>query len=468
MKKSQLATLELQVLRTIRKFAMIESGEHVLIAGSGGADSTALLLCLHDLAPLLNLKLTVAHLNHRIRGAEADEDEEFVRRWSADLGYYFLSESADVKALAAASKQNLEEAAREARYEFLRRAAARAGADKIATGHNLNDQAETILLRLLRGSGPAGLEGIRPVIDRRLIRPLLECSRDQILKFLSERKATYREDSTNSDLRYQRNRIRHELLPYLEKHFNPRLVTTLAREAAVMSAAWDFLEQQAHLEFEALRIAVGDGIALPTHDLMKLHPAVRGQVVRHALRELLGSLRGIEAVHIENVLRLCESKRSGRRVELPGCVLAQRNLGRLELQKGSGPAGVRFRYELAWPGSCYVPEAALEFVASLQEASDSPVRPSENTLHCAVLNPDAIPATLTIRSRLPGDRYGGQGHRKVKKMFLAARIPLPARAALPIVAAGEAVIWVPGFRPAKTFRAQPASGRSVLIEVKPK
>jgi tRNA(Ile)-lysidine synthase len=468
MNKSRLATLELQVLRTVRKFAMLEAGEHVLVAASGGADSTALLLCLHDLVPRLSLKLTVAHLNHCIRGAEADEDEEFVRRWSADLGYPFLSESADVKALAAASRQNLEEAAREARYDFLKRAAVRAGADKIATGHNLNDQAETILLRLLRGSGPAGLEGIRPVMDGRLIRPLLECSRHQILQFLSERKVTYREDSTNSDLRYQRNRVRHELVPYLEKHFNPRLVATLAREAGVVRAAWDFLEEQARLEFEDLRIPMRDGIALPTQGLMKLHPAVRGQVVRHALRELLGSLRGIEAVHIEDVLRLCESRRSGRRTELPGCVLAQRNLELLELQKGSGQARVSFRYELAWPGSCYVPEAGLEFVASLQEASDSPGRPSKTSLQCAYLNPDAIPATLTIRSRLPGDRYGGQGHRKVKKMLLAARIPLPARAALPLVAAGEAVIWAPGFRPAKTFRAQPASGRSVLIEVKPK
>jgi len=468
MRKPRLAALELQVLRTIRKFAMLEAGEHVLVAASGGADSMALLLCLRDLAPRLDLKLTVAHLNHRIRGTEADEDEEFVRRWSAELGYAFLSESTDVKALAAASRKNLEETAREARYDFLRRAAARTGADKIATGHNLNDQAETILLRLLRGSGPAGLEGIRPVIDGRLIRPLLECSRAQILKFLSEREATYREDSTNSDLRYQRNRIRHELVPYLEKHFNPRLIATLTREAGVVSAAWGFLEQQARLEFERLRIPMADRIALPALDLMKLHPALRGQVARHALRELLGSLRGIEAVHIEDILRLCASMRSGRRIELPDNTLAERNLERLELRRETGQAGVSFHYELAWPGRCYVPEAGLEFIASLREEPDSPGRPCKNALDCALLNPDAIPATLTIRSRLPGDRYGGQGHRKVKKMLLAARIPLPARAALPMVAAGEAVIWAPGFRPAKTFRAKPGSSRSVLIEVKPK
>ena len=138
--RPRLAPLELRALRTIRKFAMLRRGEHVLVAASGGADSTALLLCLHDLAPIMNLKLTVAHFNHGIRGAEAIEDEEFVRRSSADLGWPFLSETADLKALAAASGRNLEELAREARYAFLERSAAAAGAGRIATGHNLNDQ----------------------------------------------------------------------------------------------------------------------------------------------------------------------------------------------------------------------------------------------------------------------------------------------------------------------------------------
>ena len=161
------AALELRVLRTVRKFGMLRQGEHVLVAASDGADSMALLLCLHDLAVPMNLKLTVAHFNHGIRGTEADEDEEFVRRVSADLGWPFLSESADLKSVAAAGKRNLEEAAREARYEFLKRAAARTGTDKIATGHNLNDQAETILFRLLRGSGPGGFEGdLRFLEDR--------------------------------------------------------------------------------------------------------------------------------------------------------------------------------------------------------------------------------------------------------------------------------------------------------------
>jgi tRNA(Ile)-lysidine synthase len=245
MKEAGGKALGLQVLRTIRKFGMIRRGDHVLVAVSGGADSMALLLFLHELAPRMSLRLTAAHLNHGLRGAEAREDEEFVRRVCSDLGPAFVCESADVKTLAEANGKNLEETAREVRYDFLRRAAAEAGADRIATGHTLDDQAETLLFRLLRGSGPGGLEGIHAVIDGRIIRPLLECPRASILEFLSARDAQWREDSSNRDLHFQRNRIRQELIPYLEKHFNPRLASVLTREASLVHAAYDFLEHAA-------------------------------------------------------------------------------------------------------------------------------------------------------------------------------------------------------------------------------
>lgn len=405
--------------------------------------------------------MTVAHFNHGLRGAESDADEDFVRRMSAELALPFVCESADLKALAAVRKRNLEEAAREARYDFLRRAAGREGAGKIATGHNLNDQAETILYRLLRGCGPGGLEGIHPVREGLIIRPLLACSRDQILDFLAARKARYREDSTNRDLGYKRNRIRHELIPYLKKHFNPRLAATLTREAGLIATAHDYLGERARAELKTLRMPLAHGLALPAAELVQLHPALCHEVVRQGLRDLLGSLRGIETVHIEDVLRLCAPGRSGRSIELPGGVRAQRNLERLELLKETLPARVRFRYEFPWPGKCLVPEAGLKFSASLKgEPGD--LRGSARNR--AYLDPDVVPPTLVIRSLLPGDRYGGPGHRKVKKMLLAARIPGPVRATLPMVAAGEPVIWIPGFKPAKTFGAKPGSGRCIVLE----
>ena len=464
-KRPKLATLELQVLRTMHKYAMLRRGEHVLVAASGGADSTALLLCLHDLTSLMGLQLSVAHLHHGLRGTEADEDAEFIRRMSAELGLPFLSERADVRARAAEGRGNLEEAAREARYEFLRRTAADIGADKIATGHSMNDQAETVLLRWLRGSGPGGLAGIHPVVDGRLIRPLIACSRRQILDFLAERKAACREDSSNRDLHFRRNRIRHELVPYLEKHFNPRLIATLARAAGIAQATDDFVDSFAGGEFARLRVLLPHGVALRPGEILELHPAVQRLVVRRALREVLGSLRGIETVHTEAVLRLCEPGRAGQCIDLPGGVRARRDLDRLEFEIQARTAGPCFHYELAWPGRCRVPEAGLIFIATVENCL--PALPPAGTLDAAVLDPVTLPATLTIRSRLPGDRYGGPGHRKVKKMLLAARISSPARARLPVVAAGHAVIWIPGLKPAKFFGAKPDSSRCVLLKTEP-
>jgi tRNA(Ile)-lysidine synthase len=444
---------------------MLEPGEHVLVAVSGGADSMALLICMHDLAPRMDLKLTVAHLNHCLRGAEANEDEEFVQRASARLGWPFVSACVDVRARAAADGRNLEEAAREARYEFLRKTAARVNAGKIATGHTLNDQAETVLLRLMRGSGPGGLGGIHAVSGDRLIRPLIECGRAQVLEFLSRRQAEYREDATNQDLHYRRNRVRHELMPYLEKHFNPRLVETLAREASFGSAIHDFLETQASLHVERLRIPIEDGIAMPAQELFQLHPALRHQIVRRALRELLGSLRGIRSVHIEEILQLCGHRKSGKRIELPRATAAMNNLGNLELRKGKHELHAEFRYELPLPGRCRIPEAELEIIATVLENPFSNAEPRGEGTY-ALLDLDALPATLTVRSRLPGDRYGGSGHRKVKKMLLAARIPSAVRITIPMVVAGEAVIWIPGFKPAKLYRADAGFRRSVFLEAR--
>jgi tRNA(Ile)-lysidine synthase len=444
---------------------MLEQGEHVLVAVSGGADSMALLICMHHLAPRMDTALTVAHLNHCLRGAEATGDEEFVRGASARLGWPFVSARVDVRARAAADGRNLEEAAREARYDFLRETAARVNAGKIATGHTLNDQAETVLLRLLRGSGPGGLGGIHAVSGGGLIRPLIECGRAQVLEYLSRGQTEYREDATNQDLHYRRNRVRHELMPYLEKHFNPRLIETLAREASFGSAIHDFLETQAGRLWERLRIPLEDGIAMPAQELFQLHPALCHQIVRRALRELLGSLRGIGSVHIEDIVQLCRLGQSGKRIELPRAISAMNNLGKLELRKRKHEWHAEYRYELPLPGRCRIPEAELEITATVLENPYSNAEPRDEGAY-ALLDLNTLPSTLTVRSRLPGDRYGGSGHRKVKKMLLAARIPLVVRLTVPMVAAGEAVIWIPGFKPAKLYGADAGCRRSILLEAR--
>jgi tRNA(Ile)-lysidine synthase len=443
---------------------MLAPGEHVVVAVSGGSDSTALLRCLYSLAPKLHVSLTVAHLNHRLRGSEGNDDEEFVRRMAADLGIPFISEAIDVRRLAAAGKRNLEELARDARYDFLRRTAHCVGAQKIAVGHNQNDQAETVLLRFLRGSGLHGLSAIHPVVDGLVIRPLLECSREKILEYLKQLGACHREDSTNLDFQHRRNRVRQELMPYLEKNFNPGIVQTLAREACLARETSALIESQAQQAFEILHQQIEDGISLPIRDLLGLHPALQKQVVRFALKKCLGSLHRVATLHIESILALCRVKQSGRRIRLPHGNVALRQFSNLLLLKHDLPSGSSFTYELAVPGRRLVPEARAEFSARIC-STPSPSEMKGKSSSQAFLDPSVLPELLTIRSRAPGDRYGGSGHRKIKKMLIDSRVPIALRAALPMVAAGNDIIWIPGFRPARQFAARPGSETCVLVEI---
>ncbi len=455
--------LEKRVRKTIRDHGMLFVGEHVVVAVSGGPDSTALLLCLHAIAPDLQLKLTAAHLNHQIRGAEADADEAFVREMSAGLGIPFISETIDIKQQAKTEKQNLEELARQRRYDFLLRTARDAGAQKIAVGHTLNDQAETALFRFLRGSGIEGLSAIHPVVQGTVIRPLLECSRDSVLRYLKRLGAGHREDLTNKDFRHSRNRIRQELLPYLEKHFNPQLTATLAREAGLAREAWSFIESQSKASLEKIRYRTGEGISLRIADFLKIHPALQKQVLREALREWLGSLRGIASSHIEAFLSLFQTGRSGAQVQFPHGCAAIRQFHSVILLNGEFPPSASFSHELEIPGRCFVPEIPTAFSADLCSTPDLKTIKEECSTR-AFLEPSVLPPALTIRSRTPGDRYGGPGHRKVKKMLINSRVPFSQRSRLPMVAAGASVIWIPGFRPARGYEAQPGA-ECVLIRV---
>jgi tRNA(Ile)-lysidine synthase len=453
---------EEQVRATVRKYGMLAPGEHVLVAVSGGADSVALLYCLHALASFWPVSLTAAHLNHRIRGLESDLDEQFVRDLCRRLQIPLVCTAVDVPARAAARRQNLEEAAREARYGFLHTTADSVGAARIAVGHTLNDQAESVLLRLLRGSGSSGLAGIYPVLDGRIVRPLIEASRRTILRYLDALGASFREDSSNLNLQHRRNRIRHELIPLLEHSYNPRLLKTLAREADLAREVSGYLDEQSWELYQSLSCCLAGGMSLACRELTGLHPAMQKFVLRHAIREVRGSLRKISSAHIEAALGLA-AKRSGRSIRLPGGATVLRQFADLVFL-AAPPEDAGFCYELPVPGERSIPEAGLRFSARISEprleSSGRACRKSR-----ALLALDPPPPTLTIRTRHPGDRYGGAGHKKLKKLLIDARIPLAERNRLPVVVAGSAVVWIPGFDAPKSLIPHSETGRCVVVEI---
>ena len=458
--------LELRVRRTIRDFGMIAPGEHVVVAVSGGADSTALLLCLKTLAREMKLTLTAAHLNHCIRGAEGNADAEFTRRLCETLEIPCVVETIDVKKQAEDSGENLEAVARRVRYAFLRRAAHSAGAKKIAVGHNRNDQAETAIFRFLRGSGIEGLSAIRPVRGDGIVRPLIDCSRELICGYLRDKAVCWREDSTNAELHYARNRIRRELIPYLEKEFNPRLIDTLARETGIARETWDFIETQSRAALANLRDETEEGISLDTTGLLRLHPALRKQVLRLALKEGFDSQQDIGAANIESLLKLCEKRTGGGEIRLAGGRRGIRRFDRLLLQKHPPKPAVEYSHPLNIPGELLVPEIGTLFrFTFIRRPGD--MKTALSNRQQALLDPVVLPESLTVRSRKPGDRYGGENRGKVKKMLIDAKIPVDRRAMLPMLAATDdgIVIWVPGLRPARGYEAKPESDTCLLAEM---
>ena len=306
-----------QVRRTIRKHALARADTRLLVALSGGPDSVALTHLLLELQRDGDVVVAgLAHFNHQLRGAEADQDEAFCRAMAASLDLPIEVGRADVRATARATGRSIEDIARDLRYAFLEQAADRVRADAIAVAHSLDDQAETFLLRLVRGSGSRGLAAILPRAGR-VIRPLLEISREDLRAYASDRGLLSRDDPSNRDLSIPRNRVRHELIAYLEREFNPGINRVLSREAALAREDEDYLQRQAiDLARTIVLPTKGGKTEIDTVALGSLHPALASRVVRNALT-VRAHGRFVGSDHVERLLRLADAP-AGAAVDLPG------------------------------------------------------------------------------------------------------------------------------------------------------
>ncbi|MEZ5391774.1 MAG: tRNA lysidine(34) synthetase TilS [Bryobacterales bacterium] len=323
-----------RVSEAIARHRMCQSGERIGVACSGGPDSLALLEALRELAPVLGIRLGVLHLNHGLRGEASDADEAFVRNLAQERGLEVRIEHVDVAEAAAQQGRNLEDAGRRARYAWFGELIEEGVFDRIATGHTRSDQAETVLFRLLRGAGPEGLSAIRPVRAPGVIRPLIGVERAEIEAFLAERGLKARLDETNLDIRFSRNRIRHELLPMLEREWNPRTgeaLSRLAEQAAEDAAYW---HEHAEEAFARLTAPLRDGLAFEAEAVAILPPALRRRVLRLALERVGGEGR-YEFRHVEALRALVEQSDAGARMDLPG-LSAERSCGMIRLAIRAG------------------------------------------------------------------------------------------------------------------------------------
>ncbi|MCQ9208495.1 MAG: tRNA lysidine(34) synthetase TilS [Omnitrophica bacterium] len=331
------------VEQTIQKFQMLKSGDRIIVAVSGGADSVALLYLLNKLSKKYRLYLHIAHLNHLLRKEESDQDSVFVQGLATRLKLPLTCKNVNVDDFAKKAKLSLEDAARRIRYDFLLSVAKENRAHKIALGHNRDDQAETVLMRFLRGSGIAGLRGIpakRSLNDCLVIRPLIELSRAKILYFLSAKDIRFRTDSSNLKDLYFRNRIRNKLLPALEKNFNPNLREVLINLAQNMSEDFDFLEQAGKNKFKAVRASSNQAtVAINLKKFAALHKALQKLVTRLAIRELKGHVYKIDYRHWKELEDLAAKRPKNSIVDLPGAVSATKSGKSLIFYKRNGKKG---------------------------------------------------------------------------------------------------------------------------------
>jgi tRNA(Ile)-lysidine synthase len=403
---------------------MFAPGMPVGVGVSGGADSVCLVEVLAKLAPRWNLKLRVLHLDHMLRGEESRQDARFVAQLAERLGLLFELREVDV----AAEPGNLEQAARRARRRFFLDAISAGRVERVALGHTRDDQAETVLDRFLRGAGTAGLAGMRPVTREGLVRPLLSTTRAAVEQYLRSRGIPWREDSTNRDPRFRRNRIRHELLPALAAGWNPALAQTLAgvaRVAADEEEYWDGILEP--LAGELLR-QEPPAVVIDCGRLGALPRAMARRLIRRAIERVKGDLRSIDVGHVEAILGLVSDAEGRGRTQAPG-VDAMRSFEWLRV----APAGAQPRPEYAVqvnePGCYRFPGGEID-IASV---------PGE---------------PLELRNWRPGDAYrpaGDSRERKIKEMFQDARVPLWERSGWPVLTAGGRVVWAARFGPAADF-----------------
>ncbi len=449
------------VEQTLATHHMLTPGDRVLVGVSGGPDSMALLHLLSRLGPGLKIRIGVAHLNHCLRGASADRDAEVVGQAAASLGYTCHIGRARVLKVNRQLGLSLEEAARRVRYAFFKKTMTHAGYNKLALGHQLDDNAEQMLIALLRGAGPRGLSGIPPVREKRIIRPLINTRRSQIESFVAQEGITCVLDESNDDLRFVRNRIRHHLLPLLASDYNPRITAHLNRLADVMRTEEAWIGGLVTAPYEKAVVNRGKGtITLSADTVRQVHPALARRLVRMALQDIAGSLQRISFSHIHAVLRLLTDSEGEKECHLPGGIRARRSGERLMLFMATGcrrgAAEVAIEASAASKTAIFGPFPATVEIQSMGIGLRfSPCRPhqlpqwADVGRNRAYFDTDRLSLPLTVRCAVPGDRFtplGAAGSQKLKKFFIDHRVPRQARAMTPVLADKERIVWLVGER----------------------
>ncbi len=481
--------------RFIFQHAMIAAGEKVIVGVSGGADSLALLYGLHSLQTELDFSLHVAHLNHCLR-PDACTDAEFVRQHVARLGLPFTLRTVDVGGMLKRLKLSVETAGRAARYEFYESLSVQIGAPKIALGHHQDDTAETVLMNLIRGAATTGLKGIAPIREGLnplsknrqsqnksrgaiplVIRPLAGFTRENIETFLDAIGIKPLHDSTNTDTRFLRNRIRHELIPLLEDTYNPNIKRGLVHTATVLSAESDYLHGLASEAFKACQLQTNKShaltagyqkrIVLEREKFCQYHIALQRRILRHAVAEFQGQLTNFYFQHHQAILDMVNGDKPNTVLTLPAGLQFRRAYEQLIFETEASTAQKDFIHPVAASGETFIPALNATLIAELVRTSlDDVIQIPDGTFE-AIFDWDTIQLPLIVRNRKPGDKfqpYGMNGTKKLKDFFIDAKLPLYERDCVPLLVSGAEILWVVGYTTSERNRVHDGTQNYLCLQ----
>jgi tRNA(Ile)-lysidine synthase len=442
-----------QLLNTVKEHQLIKPGDKIVVAVSGGPDSVTLLHILHRLQSELDIELFGAHLNHNIRGIEAQMDAQYVFNLCEDLNIICFIKSVEVEAYAAKNQLTSEQAGRILRYEFFDEVLNKVGANKIAIGHNKNDQGETVLMRILRGAGMQGLTAIQYQRDA-IIRPLLDVNRDEIEKYCNNHSLAPRIDHTNLTSVYHRNKIRRELIPYLEENYNPAVLDSLVKTASILKEDYDYLEKEGEGMYKNLvNFEKKDQVSFFIPALEKLHPALIARILRRAGEELLGKGELLSYQQVQNLLGLLEKKQTGKIIHLPMDLEAAISYEKIIFYKGTKEEIEPFKENLIVNDTTYVHSLKASF--ELKVISKEDVTKVSRDKFEKHFDFDKFQEAIFVRNRREGDRFwplGLSGKKKLKDFFIDCKVERQERDLVPLICDGKEIVWVVGYRISEKYK----------------
>ncbi len=459
-----------QVKRTIDRYHLLDKGDRLIVGVSAGVDSMVLLHLLNTYRQEFDLSLIVAHINHGLRPKESEKEAELVQKESERLGLTFEYGQFNVKEFQKVGGISLQDAARKIRFHFFNVLLQKYNANKIALGHNADDQVETVLLRLMRGSGLKGLKGMLPIREGRVIRPLLEVWRREIESFAEEMKIPYLLDSSNLKKNYLRNRLRLTLIPLIEKEYQPNFKKIVLKTSTILREENDYLERGAEEAYQKIVREEKDALSFKFSEYQFLHPAIQWRIIQKMLGRIYSGETVIEereGMEVDQIYKKFHQLLPSFFIELPHGVSLEKRYDLVLIGKGWVKPVPPFEVELISPGRNYIEEIKREVV--IEETSrDDKFKDLYGLPDIALLDYQSLQFPLKMRNFRPGDRFrplGVKGTQKLKEFFIDHKIPKFERPRIPLLISGEMIAWIVGYRIDERVKVTEKTQRILKVEV---